>query len=578
MGIQTFFNSDGTALTAVITIIGSDGNHVDPDSWPITNDPAIVLSSHPAATKTVTQVDTGVYKAVWSSLSPALTHGEIVFIAVDGDISGTAWSTWQIPVQVVHLPAKPGDEMDLVNAPNATAVTAIQNGLSTFDHTTDNIAGSVGSVTGGINTGSGVITTLDALDTAQDSQHSTTQAAVAALNDFDPATDVVAHVTLVDTTTTNTDMRGTDAAYTGVPPTVEQITADIDANSTQLAAILEDTGTTIPATIAPLITSGSSLPVERSVDDAKRIMFQWPVSGATITAQVSIDNGSYTAVAGAISFLRTESSKHYYTLAYNAADRPSNEGVARYKLTDGTYTRYFNLRVAQNPFDSNYADHKSPGTFGKLMDIIRKANLSIDGSLSGTPTVNTFDTDLTDPDGTHNHQLLVFTAGSLEGISRPILSYSQTDGQIVLQEDLPFAPSSGDEFTILIQHIHPVSEIQNGLATQASVDDIPTIAEFEARTLPSGDYFNSYEDEVIIGSATESGVASIFSTYSLSESYAASGVEGTPAQILYFIQQTFSEFAISGVYITVSKLDGTTTAAQFILDDEDTPLSRSRIS
>lgn len=50
--------------------------------------------------------------------------------------------------------------------------------------------------------------------------------AVATLNDFDPATDVVAHVTLVDTTTTNTDMRGTDgamlaASYTA-PPTAAQ--------------------------------------------------------------------------------------------------------------------------------------------------------------------------------------------------------------------------------------------------------------------------------------------------------------------------------------------------------------------
>lgn len=42
-----------------------------------------------------------------------------------------------------------------------------------------NVAGSVGSVTGGINTGSGVITTLDALDTAQDTQHGTTQTAIA---------------------------------------------------------------------------------------------------------------------------------------------------------------------------------------------------------------------------------------------------------------------------------------------------------------------------------------------------------------------------------------------------------------
>jgi hypothetical protein len=49
---------------------------------------------------------------------------------------------------------------------------------------------------------------------------------------FNPTTDVVAHVTLVDTVTTNTDMRGTDSA-----PTAAAIRTEIDSNSTQLSAI-----------------------------------------------------------------------------------------------------------------------------------------------------------------------------------------------------------------------------------------------------------------------------------------------------------------------------------------------------
>ena len=42
---------------------------------------------------------------------------------------------------------------------------------------------------------------------------------------FDPATDTVANVTTVATTTTNTDMRGTDSANTVVPPSVAQFNA-----------------------------------------------------------------------------------------------------------------------------------------------------------------------------------------------------------------------------------------------------------------------------------------------------------------------------------------------------------------
>jgi hypothetical protein len=45
-----------------------------------------------------------------------------------------------------------------------------------------NVVGSVASVTGAINTAAGTITTLDALDTAQDTQHSTTQSAISGLS------------------------------------------------------------------------------------------------------------------------------------------------------------------------------------------------------------------------------------------------------------------------------------------------------------------------------------------------------------------------------------------------------------
>ena len=54
------------------------------------------------------------------------------------------------------------------------------------------------------------------------------------LNDFDPAADAVANVTLVATTTTNTDMRGTDGANTVAPPTTSAIaTAVYDTQMTE---------------------------------------------------------------------------------------------------------------------------------------------------------------------------------------------------------------------------------------------------------------------------------------------------------------------------------------------------------
>lgn len=56
--------------------------------------------------------------------------------------------------------------------------------------------------------------------------------AVAALNNFDPAADVVANVTLVATTTLNSDMRGTDGANTLAPDN-----AGITANGVAIGAL-----------------------------------------------------------------------------------------------------------------------------------------------------------------------------------------------------------------------------------------------------------------------------------------------------------------------------------------------------
>lgn len=93
--------------------------------------------------------------------------------------------------------------------------------------------------------------------------------------------------------------------------------------------------------------------IERSIADDKEITFQWATLGATITAEVSIDNGAYVAAVGAVAFLRTEGGKYYYTLAFNAADRPADEGTARYKFDDGvTSPVYLTLRTVVAELDA----------------------------------------------------------------------------------------------------------------------------------------------------------------------------------------------------------------------------------
>ena len=110
----------------------------------------------------------------------------------------------------------------------------------------------------------------------------------------------------------------------------------------------------------------------------------------------------------------------------------------------------------------------SAGTIERAFWQAAKAQASASGEVSGTPTASAFDTDLTATSGAFDHLLIVFTSGSLAGEARPISSYSSTNGRITLQEDLTSAPSAADEFLIVPSHVHPISEIQSGLATSAN--------------------------------------------------------------------------------------------------------------
>lgn len=86
--------------------------------------------------------------------------------------------------------------------------------------------------------------------------------------------------------------------------------------------------------------------VQRSLNDENAISIWWPVSGATLTGNKSIDNGAWAAITGAFaSTVITAGGYYLYTLAYNAADRPAGEGTVLYEITDGTRTGYLTLEI-----------------------------------------------------------------------------------------------------------------------------------------------------------------------------------------------------------------------------------------
>jgi hypothetical protein len=104
--------------------------------------------------------------------------------------------------------------------------------------------------------------------------------------------------------------------------------------------------------------------------------------------------------------------------------------------------------------------------------------------IDASATTTTFITGLDSAvDNFYNDSMLVFTDGALAGQVRAIVDYVGATKTIVLEEPLTSAPVNGVAFSIVSLHIHPVSQIQSGLATQASVDTIDNLLDTEMAAL-----------------------------------------------------------------------------------------------
>ena len=121
-------------------------------------------------------------------------------------------------------------------------------------------------------------------------------------------------------------------------------------------------------------------------------------------------------------------------------------------------------------WDEPYNQHTTAGTFGKLMDILRKSNTVIEGTIlaSPTPTTTTFRISGADyPTGALEHAVLWMSTGTSAEQNSPILTtVNNGDGTltITLEEALVTAPIAGD--VVLIDptsHVHAIVDIVSGV-------------------------------------------------------------------------------------------------------------------
>jgi hypothetical protein len=131
--------------------------------------------------------------------------------------------------------------------------------------------------------------------------------------------------------------------------------------------------------------------------------------------------------------------------------------------------------IADAVWDEAYSGHTTAGTFGKLMDILRKSNNVIEGTIlsSPTPTTTVFKISGADyPTGALEHCVLWMSTGASAEQNSPILTtVNNGDGTltITLEEALVTAPVAGD--TVLIDptsHVHAIAAIVSGVWSAAS--------------------------------------------------------------------------------------------------------------
>jgi hypothetical protein len=177
------------------------------------------------------------------------------------------------------------------------------------------------------------------------------------------------------------------------------------------------------------------------------------------------------AAAGANGGLPTGNASGQVTVAATASGALTSTSFAANSITASALATDAVIEIAGGVWDEAYSGHTTAGTFGKLMDILRKANTATEGSVSasGSPANSTvyFRTSLTGADNFYNSQTLLFTTGTLSGQTAVVSSFTSTNGVIQLADSLTTTPTAGDTFVVLGDHVWSREQIADGMLTRS---------------------------------------------------------------------------------------------------------------
>lgn len=196
------------------------------------------------------------------------------------------------------------------------------------------------------------------------------------------------------------------------------------------------------------------------------------ITSGTGTAQLNVTSGN---VAGSVASVAsggiasTSFASGAITSTTFAANAITSTVLATDSITSTQISATGATEIASAVWDEAYASHTTAGTFGKLMDVIRKSIYITEAtvSASGTPANSTtyFRSSLTSSvSGSFEGQVLLFTSGTLIGQSSIVNTFTQTNGVITLLDALTSTPSSADNFVLIgSSHIYQPHEIADGI-------------------------------------------------------------------------------------------------------------------
>ena len=182
--------------------------------------------------------------------------------------------------------------------------------------------------------------------------------------------------------------------------------------------------------------------------------------------------------------------------------------------------------------------------------------------------------------------ILVDTGTTLDGKLDTIDNFLDTEVAAILADtnELQGDWANGGRLDLLVDSIISKVDVVDGIVDNILVDTavigsagagltaVPWNAAWDAEVQSEcTDALNAYDPP------TKAELDATWTT-AMTESYASDGSTMTPAQALYMILCAVSEFTISSTTITGKKLDGSTTAMTWTLNDATSPTSRTRAS